>query len=71
MATKRKRQVRSPDDERLVLTIPEVAKLLGLSRGGAYWAAKHKRLPTIRLGDRVLVPKAALTRMLESAERQT
>jgi excisionase family DNA binding protein len=47
----------SPD--RLVYTVPEVAKLLGLSRSNAYAAAKRGDFPVIRIGHLVLVPKAA------------
>jgi excisionase family DNA binding protein len=48
----------------LTLTIEEAAKLLGVSRGVGYEAARRGELPTIRLGRRLLVPKIALERML-------
>lgn len=44
----------------LTLTIEEAAKLLGVSRGLAYEAARRGELPTIRLGRRLLVPRARL-----------
>jgi excisionase family DNA binding protein len=47
-----------------VKTLKEVAALLRISRGSAYEAAKRKEIPTIRIGRRVLVPSAALERML-------
>jgi excisionase family DNA binding protein len=50
--------------ERRVATIDEVAKILRLSRVGAYAAAKRGDLPTIKIGRRILVPLAALERML-------
>jgi excisionase family DNA binding protein len=50
--------------ERLTITIPEAAKLLGISRGAAYAAAADKTIPTIRIGRRLLVPRAAFDRML-------
>jgi excisionase family DNA binding protein len=53
--------------ERLTCTVPEAAKKLGISRNTAYVAAKNGDLPTIRVRDRVLVPLAALNRMLEGA----
>ena len=53
------------NSERLTLTLPEVAKALGISRGLVYQLAKEGRLPVIRLGKRLLVPKVALSRLLE------
>jgi excisionase family DNA binding protein len=50
--------------DRLTYTVEEAAQLLGLSRNGAYIAAQRGELPTIRIGKRLLVPKAALDRML-------
>jgi excisionase family DNA binding protein len=55
--------------ERLTLTIPETARLLGISRGAAYAAAASSTIPTIKLGRRLLVPRAALERMLNEVGR--
>jgi excisionase family DNA binding protein len=49
------------------LKIEEAAKVLGISRNTAYDAAKSGQLPTVKIGRRFLVPKAALDRMLEGA----
>ncbi len=46
-------------------TVPEAGKILGIGRNGAYEAARTGELPTIRLGRRIVVPKAALKRLLE------
>ena len=54
------------EDPRLTLTIPEAAVLLGLSRNSAYEAARRGEIPVIRIGDRLLVPKVALQKLLES-----
>jgi excisionase family DNA binding protein len=51
--------------ERRVVTLDEAAVLLRISRGSAYQAAKTKEIPTIRIGRRLLVPVAALERMLD------
>ena len=51
--------------QRRVLSIEEAGRLLGLSRAAAYAHAKAGTIPVIRLGRRVLVPKAALERLLE------
>jgi excisionase family DNA binding protein len=50
-----------------VLTVEEAAGLLRISRGSAYEAVKTRQLPTIRIGRRVLVPRAALMRLLDAA----
>jgi excisionase family DNA binding protein len=58
-------QQQIPDGgERLTLTVPEVAALLGLSRNGTYAAIAAGEIPSIRIGRRLLVSKAALGRML-------
>lgn len=53
-----------------VKTLKEVAAALRISRGSAYEAARRKEIPTIRIGRRLLVPAAALERLLsgESAD---
>ena len=50
------------------LTIEEAAQELGISRNGAYQAAGRGELPTIRIGRRLLVPRAALAQMLGTVE---
>ncbi len=44
----------------LVLTIPEAATLLRISRGLAYELARRNELPVIRLGRRIVVSRRAL-----------
>jgi excisionase family DNA binding protein len=53
--------------QRRTLTVEEAAKELGISKASAYEAARTGELPTIRIGKRILVPVAALERMLEGA----
>ena len=55
-------------DNRLVLTVPEVARALRISRASAYQAARTGELPTIRLGRRILVPRAALEKLVKGLE---
>ena len=51
---------RKPKGEgRAVFTVGEVAKLLGIGRISAYRAAERGDIPSIRLGRRIVVPKAA------------
>jgi excisionase family DNA binding protein len=51
-------------NEPLTMTVEEAAKLLGVSRGLAYHAARTGDLPTIRLGRRLLVPRWRLLELL-------
>lgn len=50
--------------ERMTVTVEEAAQLLGIGRSTAYLAVKSGDLPTIRLGRRLLVPRAQIDRML-------
>lgn len=45
-------------------TVPLAGKALGISRNAAYAAAGRGELPTLRFGRRLIVPTAALRRML-------
>ena len=49
---------------RLCFSIPETARMLGISRGLAYELARSGQIPVLRLGKRLLVPKIALERLL-------
>jgi excisionase family DNA binding protein len=49
---------------RLVYTVPEAGRLLGLGRNAAYDAARRGDIPTIRLGRLLRVPKAALHKLV-------
>ena len=53
------------DDGRLTYTLTEAAQRLGISRRLAYEAAHRGELPVCRIGRRMLVPRAALLRLLE------
>jgi excisionase family DNA binding protein len=53
--------------ERMTLTIPEAAKALGIGRNAGYEAARRGEIPKIMIGKRLLVPRAALERMLQGA----
>ena len=56
--------------ERLTMTVEEAGEVLGISRATAYMLASTGQIPTIRLGERrLVVPKAALMKMLETAEK--
>lgn len=53
----------APVGERLTLTVEEAAALLGISRAFAYEAVNRGEIPSLRIGRRILVPKAALNRL--------
>ncbi|MFZ1123623.1 MAG: helix-turn-helix domain-containing protein [Candidatus Baltobacteraceae bacterium] len=55
--------------ETLTVTTAEAARLLGISRNLAYEAARRGEIPTIRIGRRILVPLAALERLLSDRDR--
>ena len=52
------------NENALTLTITEVAAQLRISRGLAYSLAREGKLPTLRLGRRLLVPRKALEDLL-------
>ena len=52
------------DIEKLTLTVEETAKCLGIGRNSAYEAIARGEIPVIRIGKRLLVPKAALETLL-------
>jgi len=53
-------------ETKLVYSIREAAGLLGISRGLCYSLVKQGKIPSLSLGERrVVIPKAALERMLE------
>jgi excisionase family DNA binding protein len=60
---------RSEAPERLTYTVEEAGRLLGICRNSAYQRAAAGEIPTIRLGRRLLVPKAALDRLLAMPTR--
>ncbi len=61
-------QAAAADGERLTYTLTEAARRLGISRALAYEAAHRGELPVCRIGRRMLVPRAALARLLDQDE---
>ena len=49
---------------RLTLSISAAARLLGISRASAYECARRGEIPVLKLGRRLVVPRAALERLL-------
>lgn len=52
-------------------SVTEVAKILGLSRPTVYQALRRNELPSFRVGGKVLVPRAAVERMLAGGNTAT
>jgi excisionase family DNA binding protein len=51
--------------ERLTISVEEAAAMLGVSRTSAYEYVRTGQLPAIRMGRRILVPVAAIERLLD------
>ena len=51
---------KSFDDLPLMLSVPEVANLLGISRAGAYELVKTDGFPSLTIGSRIIVPRNKL-----------
>ena len=45
------------DDLPLMLSVPDVASVLGISRAGAYDLVRSDGFPSLRIGSRIVVPK--------------
>lgn len=54
----------------LLLTVPQVAKLLNLGRTKVYELIGAKQLPVVRFGRAVRVSSASLQRWVEQQEQQ-
>ena len=52
------------EEERLTLTVEETAKLLGIGRNLCYDQIKTGEIPSLKIGRRLLVPRAALEKLL-------
>jgi excisionase family DNA binding protein len=68
-AQKLKREPDLAGDQRFTFDVPEFAKAFGISKGAAYSAVKRKEIPSIVIGRRILIPKAALEALLAQAGR--
>ena len=52
------------EDKRLTLSVVETARLLGIGRNLCYERVKTGEIPILKIGRRLLVPKAALEKLL-------
>ena len=53
-----------PGSAKLTLTVEQTSQAMGLSRASTYSAIKRGDIPSITIGRRVVVPRAALYKML-------
>ncbi len=49
---------------RVTLSVPEAAQVLGIGRNSAYEAVRRGEIPVIKIGARLVVPVAGLRRLL-------
>lgn len=67
---RKEHEVSAAQSETLTIPVPEAARLLGISRGGAYELARRGELPgAIKLGGRVVVSRRVLERAV-NGERE-
>ena len=57
--------------ECLTVSVDVAAKLLGISRGLAYAMVREKRIKALFFGRRILIPKAALNRLLNGQNQDS
>ena len=57
------------EESRLTYTVEEAGCMLGISRGSAYEAVKAGDIPVLKIGGRLLVPRAVFDRMLGCADK--
>jgi excisionase family DNA binding protein len=51
--------------DRLTVSVPEAAEMLGISRALAYTLIRSEHIPSLRLGRRIVVPRAALELLVD------
>ena len=49
---------KSYDDLPLMLSVPDLTEVLGISRAGAYELVKSEGFPTLHIGNRILIPNS-------------
>jgi excisionase family DNA binding protein len=55
----------APDESSMLLRIPEAARALGIARSLAYEMARDGRLPVVRIGKAVRIPRRQLEQWIE------
>jgi len=57
----------SDQNQVLTLTVGACAQALGISKNNAYALIHEGQIPALRLGRRLMIPRAALMRLLDEA----
>ena len=57
---------KSYDELPLMLSVPEVAAVRGISRAGAYELARSEGFPALKIGSRIVVPKEKFVQWIDS-----
>ena len=57
---------KSYDDLPLMLSVPEVATVLGISRAGAYELVHSSGFPSMKIGSRIVTPKDKLLAWIDA-----
>ena len=55
------------DSDSATITVEAAAEILGISRNSAYQAIKRGEIPSLRLGKRIVIPRAAFERMFDNS----
>ena len=64
------KNVYSPDEVPVIMTVPELAAFLGIGRTQAYALARSNQLDTIRIGKNIRIPRHAVLRFLGAPDTQ-
>ena len=57
------------DELPLMLSVPELASVLGISRTRAYELAREKGFPSLTIGARILVPRDKLVAWIDEKSK--
>lgn len=49
----------------LILSVPAVGEVLGISRAGAYELVRSKGFPKVKIGNRIVIPKDKFIQWIE------
>ena len=60
-----KKVYKSYEELPLMLTVPDIAAVLGVSRVGAYELAHSEGFPVLRVGSRIVIPKGKFLLWIE------
>ena len=62
---------KSYDELPLMLSVPEVAAVLGISRAGAYELVRSGGFPALKIGSRIVVPKEKFIEWIDEKTSET